>query len=737
MTELVNSQNNNTLITIVDKSFLKEYVKENFQFRSDFKKLQNYAKSFNGEMEQVIVFSRHDFECKKLSGNGPSYIKDYFKRIFSNEESIRATDIKIAEEQIKIFEEKKRQEQEEKEEQETEEKLQEKLDRYLDDRFTADDKIKLRDYHKEEYERIKEERSADEGDDYLTRFEVEANWNKLEKQDKRYLRQVEQKIKQEKKEFEEKKKVKKETDDTLVAAKEMRDFQNNEKLIFNQIEEWKVNVNLKLEWQKDYSIRTFEKEIEQFRSGVKSFESKNTMILWLYERFAKFIRRATLGKDDLMIYKKNCDFTEDAVVETPLTTFRNSQKNFFVWYYPITGANKCKYYPFTLLEETSLFNCTVVDWIPYHPLKDDPSSNSVLNTFIGHHFTRKVREHLQTHPDLSLTAEELERANIFRNPLKDVMLSGEEEAFKRLENYIASIIQDPTTLFAMQLFLRKQGGGGSTTLLEDFLLARVLGNFTAYKSLEHATKEFNGLMYKKTNILIREAKPKSDDTINAQNDNKDDITDATFQVRQMYCDPRPVRNVRHWWCLSNHFDSFQVTKLNKRRYRMYAPSESHCNDVEYFSKLRSQLLNEEMAFLIYRYYSCVKIDTFLLHEEFCTKLMGELIDENQAPAIKFLNEVATGYFDLNDLQMQIDIFQRDIKDPNIIWIQKKDFYKQFKAWLSEKYVRIPNIADCKFFKDIKNEKILGHIFFEVPEGRTLHLERIKVKLDIKHFQQDN
>ena len=402
------------------------------------------------------------------------------------------------------------------------------------------------------------------------------------------------KIQMEKQEVDREKERKEDKKKEREEKKEKIDmYLEQEQITLVEISDWEQHIKNRLqeEWNEGYTMEKFENDMKRYRDGLLKFRSYNHMKMFVYQRFVKFIRIVKNKGKTLVAYKMR----KEVIIQS-LRCFREDQKKFIVKIIDPEKEKKIQYAVYDLLEQTNLFNARLLDWIPYHPMKKDKLKleSDILNTYPGHHFSKKIKEWLNTHKDLSLDEEEMKEVQIFRDYCQDILTGGDEKGYRILENLQASLIQNPTTLLPFVIFFSKSKGTGKTTLFENYFVKHVVGDYCHINGLEEAVDKFNSHMKESIVVIVRELKEGCEKTLDVMNKMKGGITDATWNIEGKGLDKiKNVRNVRHWFGYTNYENCIILNDGADRRYIVLVGSEKSISngerDANYFIELNRWL----------------------------------------------------------------------------------------------------------------------------------------------------
>ena len=181
----------------------------------------------------------------------------------------------------------------------------------------------------------------------------------------------------------------------------------------------------------------------------------------------------------------------------------------------------------------------------------------------------------------------------FLDHVFNVIANKNEDIYKYIIAWIASILQRPNFKVGVALVILGKQGSGKTEFFTDIvcqLMARYANNNIT--NIEDIVGKFNASLENKKLIIVNELK--SVDMNKQLNSDalKSVITDKTVNINQKNEPVRLCENVANFMFVSNNEIPLKI-EGNDRRYCVMKTSDEHVKDWDYFGKLSESLTNPE------------------------------------------------------------------------------------------------------------------------------------------------
>ena len=180
----------------------------------------------------------------------------------------------------------------------------------------------------------------------------------------------------------------------------------------------------------------------------------------------------------------------------------------------------------------------------------------------------------------------------FLDHVLEVICNGNEEIYRYILIWIASILQKPNFKTGVAIVILGNQGVGKNTFFTDVickLMARYANKNVT--NIESVVGKFNAILENKKLLVLNELQ--SIDTNKFLNSDalKSVITDSTININQKNEPMRETENVANFFMVSNNDVPVKI-EGNDRRYVVTQTSNKHLQDFDYFSKLADSFTPE-------------------------------------------------------------------------------------------------------------------------------------------------
>lgn len=180
----------------------------------------------------------------------------------------------------------------------------------------------------------------------------------------------------------------------------------------------------------------------------------------------------------------------------------------------------------------------------------------------------------------------------FLNHVKEVIADGNDEVYKYILMWIASILQKPNFKTGTALVILGKQGTGKNTFFTDIickLMARYANqNIT---SIDSVIGKFNAVLENKKLLILNELQRIDSNKYLNSDALKSVITDKSININQKNEPERLCENVANFIMVSNNEIPIKI-ESSDRRYVVSKTSDKHRGDFDYFEKLSDSFTPE-------------------------------------------------------------------------------------------------------------------------------------------------
>jgi len=357
----------------------------------------------------------------------------------------------------------------------------------------------------------------------------------------------------------------------------------------------------------------------------------------------------------------------------------------------------------------------------YPTLQPNNLSSEFYNTFIGWDAEQFIFDEMI---DEWKNGEIIET---FKNHIYH-LCGREEEATEYIINFIADIIQNPSTPSGIGILMKSPQGHGKD--LTHDIISNIIGTqyYCRTEDIKDVLGNFNTAVRNKVVIVINELEGK--DGWDFRDKLKGHITSSEININEKGVKHYKQRNCSRVWINSNRMNPIEVSQDDRRFVvlKSYYKKPSK----EYFKKLIDIKDSEHALKVLYEYFKSFKITKDLRSDRPITKAYENMRNQNVNPIFRFLNEI----FINNRFE---DFFEKGEyllhKKTGDIYIDPENFCQELEAYYYE--LGLPFVRSKKNISQVLSEL---EITKKSPRGKTGHYvfkkEEIKSKLSEIEFPEE-
>jgi hypothetical protein len=219
--------------------------------------------------------------------------------------------------------------------------------------------------------------------------------------------------------------------------------------------------------------------------------------------------------------------------------------------------------------------------------------------------------------------------------LFNTVSSNNVEVYEYLMNLLARVVQNPTQPVGVAIVLHGIQGTGKDTFVEflcDFLFGKHL--YCGFSGLEAATAKFNAEQQGKKLFYISEAASTQETYMSNYQIMKGLIT-STIRWIEAKGQGRYSVPAADFWLISTNNKFSVYLDDSDRRHFMLSMNPLTANDIEYFTRLREQIMTEEVGNHFYTYLMSYKASRALLAKIPKTELREIMLEASSNSVVKF------------------------------------------------------------------------------------------------------
>jgi len=401
--------------------------------------------------------------------------------------------------------------------------------------------------------------------------------------------------------------------------------------VYNQIFSRVVrSVTNRFDYSEKYCFADFQREFEN-----KSFDSYSELKSAIENKISKVIACVCTG--DGLYLKKLLDGNVDMTRKLGFCDFK-------MYYTKENKQIKMNVSEFIglYLNKFSIMSCK---------LEHDDLDKNMFNLWSG--FAAKQTERKD------------ERLEIMLSFIKEIWASNDEIYYNYILSWLAGLVQNTKSINKTALVMISQPGCGKDTLV-DFL-ELVLGRhaITRKTGISSIVQKHNKSLEAKRLVVINEMSSTREEFKSNFDRLKSFISDESIEIEPKGVNAYQINNIGNYLLFSNHPDSLCIER-GDRRYAMFEMSNNKRNNLEYFTKLRNECFNSDVADAFYSY-----LMSFTMCNLFSipvTQLQEEAKLISMSSVEKFLLEIKNGEVEFNEDQVSgADFYAR-----YVLWCQQSN-----------------------------------------------------------------
>lgn len=363
------------------------------------------------------------------------------------------------------------------------------------------------------------------------------------------------------------------------------------------------------------------------------------------------------------------------------------------------SENKVKYLSLNNNGIPELYKITLKDFLELYPKLIN--SFKKLNTdFINDTTKFKDDEFYVSQPFptkyINIEDRDEEKLNYWFNYIKEVICNNDEICYNYFNQLLGFIINNPNQKSGKAIGLIGKQGCGKSTLVE-FLSTYIFGLYNSKPNLvgfDDLLKNFNDDLLGKKFICINEMANKKDSFRSNFDKMKSLITDKDLSINKKFMDSFDTKQSFEFILCSNNLNSLNIED-NDRRYFLLQVNDKYMQNNEYFGELRNNIMNQDIANMIYSYYLDLNVGSefhkLVLPETNLKKELKELSKQSPELYIDYLRSLEDITNIIHDYKLINDIYR----------YKASSVFSNFKEWCelnNEKF----NFGQTKFTSYIKN-----------------------------------
>ena len=222
--------------------------------------------------------------------------------------------------------------------------------------------------------------------------------------------------------------------------------------------------------------------------------------------------------------------------------------------------------------------------------------------------------------------------------LREVICDSNEETYEYLLNWMAHILQFPTSRMGVAIVCKSIQGVGKNIFFENFFGTMVIGknHGICISDTDQIVGKFNSILERMIFTVVNELKADGD-MIKMSNMMKSLITDTSQKIEKKGIDAIYISNYNNFVFLSNNHNVVNV-EMYDRRYLCLSASSKYANNQKYFNTLSKNMLNDEIATIFFHYLMNRDLKNFNFRNIPLTEYKKDLIYNAIPSVMKWFNE---------------------------------------------------------------------------------------------------
>ena len=272
----------------------------------------------------------------------------------------------------------------------------------------------------------------------------------------------------------------------------------------------------------------------------------------------------------------------------------------------------------------------------------------------------------------------------FLNHIKEVIANNNEEVYKYILVWIASILQKPNFKAGTALVLLGNQGTGKNVFTNVIckLMARYANeNIT---SIESIVGRFNAVLENKKLLVLNELQSIDANKYLNSDALKSVITDSKVNINQKNEPERLAENVANFIMVSNNNIPIKI-ETTDRRYLVTKTSDKHRGDFEYFDKLCDGF-NQDFYENLFTFFMMLDTKNYNLRKIPNTESKENIIEASMSSYELFVRECWEQIEDVSGPRL-FDLFNAFIERNKFASCSSRTFITNMKAFTGETRVK--------------------------------------------------
>ena len=309
----------------------------------------------------------------------------------------------------------------------------------------------------------------------------------------------------------------------------------------------------------------------------------------------------------------------------------------------------------------------------------------------------------------------------FLQHIKEVIANNNEEVYRYILVWIASILQKPNFKAGTALVILGNQGTGKNVFTNVIckLMARYANENVT--SIESVVGKFNAVLENKKLLVLNELQSIDANKYLNSDALKSVITDAKININQKNEPERLTENVSNFIMVSNNNIPIKI-ETTDRRYMVTKTSDKHRGDFEYFDRL-CEGFNQEFYENLFTFFMMLDTKNYNLRKIPTTESKQNIVEASMSSYELFVRECWEEIDDVSGPEL-FNMYNAFVERNKFASCSSRTFITNIKPYTGEvKYKRI-NGKGCKVYSllpDVRekykrmNEELEKHIIDDVPE----------------------
>ena len=309
----------------------------------------------------------------------------------------------------------------------------------------------------------------------------------------------------------------------------------------------------------------------------------------------------------------------------------------------------------------------------------------------------------------------------FLQHIKEVIANNNEEVYRYILVWIASILQKPNFKAGTALVILGNQGTGKNVFTNVIckLMARYANENVT--SIESVVGKFNAVLENKKLLVLNELQSIDANKYLNSDALKSVITDAKININQKNEPERLTENVSNFIMVSNNNIPIKI-ETTDRRYMVTKTSDKHRGDFEYFDRL-CEGFNQEFYENLFTFFMMLDTKNYNLRKIPTTESKQNIVEASMSSYELFVRECWEEIDDVSGPEL-FNMYNAFVERNKFASCSSRTFITNIKPYTGEvKYKRI-NGKGCKVYSllpDVRekykrmNEELEKQLIDDVPE----------------------